>query len=191
MPAQDGVGWSGKRISPITLSSTAVVGQPNIEEVRRRIVASMNCTNTGMTHESKSCSPPGGPSERLLHRSSAGDGCHSATATTVFHPKALDRLRKELEQARRGAGSDPAIVKRLAFLELGLRWTEIEVGAHTLLSEPAKADKEAVTKTLDERFALMRQAFRETPLALNVASISWGEDALWSRLGWARPATKR
>jgi hypothetical protein len=100
-------------------------------------------------------------------------------------------LRKELEQARRDVASDPAIGKRLAFLELGLRWTEIEVRAHAFLTEPAKADKEAVKKTLDERFALMRQVFRETPLALNVAYISWGEDALWSRLGWGRPAVKR
>jgi hypothetical protein len=113
-----------------------------------------------------------------------------ATPTMVFHPKALDKLRKELEQARRDASSDPAIAKRIAFLELGLRWTEIEVRAHTFLTQPAKADREAVKKTLDERFALMRQAFRESPLALNVAYISWGEDALWSRLGWERPATK-
>jgi hypothetical protein len=112
------------------------------------------------------------------------------TPTTVFHPKALDRLRKELEQARRDAGSDPAIAKRIAFLELGLRWTEIEVRAHTFLADSGKADKEAVKKTLDERFTLMRHIFRETPLALNVAYISWGEDALWSRVGWKRPDTK-
>jgi hypothetical protein len=114
-----------------------------------------------------------------------------ATPTSVFHPKALDKLRKELEQGRRDAGSDPAIAKRIAFLDLGLRWTEIEVRAHTFLTEPAKADKEAVKKTLDERFTLMRHIFRETPLALNVAYISWGEDALWLRLGWKRPDTKR
>jgi hypothetical protein len=114
-----------------------------------------------------------------------------ANPATAFHPKALDRLRKELEQARRDAGSDPAVAKRIAFLQLGLRWTEIEVRAHTFLADPAKADKEAVKKTLDERFTLMRRVFRETPLALNVAYISWGEDALWSRLGWERPATKR
>jgi hypothetical protein len=111
--------------------------------------------------------------------------------TAVFHPKALDKLRKELELARRDAGSDTAIAERIAFLELGLRWTEIEVRAHTFLADPAKADKESVKKTLDERFTLMRQVFRETPLALNVAYISWGEDALWSRLGWERPTTKR
>jgi hypothetical protein len=114
-----------------------------------------------------------------------------AKLTKVFHPKALERLRKELDQARRDAGDDPAIAKRIAFLELGLRWTEIEIRAQTFLDDSAKTNKDAVKKTLDERFALMRKSFRETPLALNVAYISWGEDALWSRLGWKRPATKR
>jgi Domain of unknown function (DUF4838) len=115
---------------------------------------------------------------------------NKAKPTAVFNPKALVGLRKELEQAHRDAGTDSTIAKRIAFLELGLRWTEIEVRAHTLLTDPAKPDKEAVKKTLDERFTLMRHIFRETPLALNAAYISWGEDALWSRLGWERPATK-
>jgi hypothetical protein len=114
-----------------------------------------------------------------------------AKLTTVFHPKALAGLRKELEQARREAGSDPVIGKRITFLEVGLRWTEIEVRAHTFLTDPAKADKGAARKTLDERFALMRAVFRETPLALNVAYISWGEDTLWTRLGWEPPRPTR
>jgi hypothetical protein len=119
------------------------------------------------------------------------DDAATKKAKAVFSLPALAGLRKELAQARRDGGSDPAIAKRLAFLELGLRWTEMEVRAHALLIEPAMADKDAVKKTLDARFALMRQVFRETPLALNVAYIAWGEDALWSRLGWERPATKR
>lgn len=110
-----------------------------------------------------------------------------AKVTTVFTTEAMGGLRKELEQARREAGSDPTIAKRVAFLELGLRWTEIEVVAHSFLAEPSKADKEAVKKILDERFTLMREVFQKTPLALNVAYISWGEDALWSRLGWRGP----
>jgi hypothetical protein len=105
-------------------------------------------------------------------------------AVAVFSPKALAGLRKELEKARRDAGSDPTVAKRIAFLELGLHWTEIVARAHTFLTNPEKADKEAARKTLDERFALMREVFQKTPLALNVAYISWGEDALWSRLGW-------
>jgi hypothetical protein len=104
--------------------------------------------------------------------------------------KALGNLRKELEQARTDAANDTAIAKRIAFLELGLRWTEIEIRAHALVADQEKVDGAAMKQTLDERLALMRAVFQETPLALNVAYISWGEDPLWTRLGWKRPARK-
>jgi exonuclease III len=58
------------------------------------------------------------------------------------------------------ASNDSTIGKRVAFLELGLRWTEIEARSHAFLIDTAKADKAATKKTLDERFALMREVFR-------------------------------
>ena len=115
------------------------------------------------------------------------DEAATGTAKAVFNSKALAGLRNELDQARRDMGSDPTVAKRIAFLELGLRWTEIETRAHEFLADPAKADKDAAKKTLDERFALMREVFQKTPLALNAAYICWGEDALWACLGWQRP----
>jgi hypothetical protein len=108
-------------------------------------------------------------------------------APAAFTPEALAGLRKELDQARKEAGDDPVIAKRLAFLELGLRWTAVEARAHALLAD-SNTGKGAAKQTLDERFALMREVFQKTPLALNVAYIGWGEDALWTRLGWERPA---
>lgn len=110
--------------------------------------------------------------------------------TAAFSVESLAGLRKELDQASKEAAGDPVIAKRIAFLEVGLRWTEIEARAHAFLADLAKADKEAAKKTLDERFAMMRDVFQTAPLALNVAYISWGEDGLWPRLGWKPPATK-
>jgi hypothetical protein len=104
---------------------------------------------------------------------------------------AIAGLRKELERARKEASSNAVIAKRIDFLEMGLRWTEVEARAHALLADPKKPDRAAAKKVLDERFALMREIFVKAPLALNVAYISWGEDGLWPRLGWARPATFR
>jgi hypothetical protein len=124
--------------------------------------------------------------EALMNEAAAKKGKDKA----AFTPEAVVRLRKELEQARREAGSDLAIVKRLDFLELGLRWTEIELRAHAFLADP-KADRERARKLLDERFVLMREVFERTPLALNVAYIFWGEDALWDRLGWKQPGSGR
>jgi hypothetical protein len=108
-------------------------------------------------------------------------------ATAIFSVEALSGLRKELDQACKEAEGDPTIAKRVAFLELGLRWTEIEARAHAFLGEPAKADRKAAKRTLDERYAFMREVFQKTPLAVNVAYISWGEDAVWGRLGWKQP----
>ena len=107
-----------------------------------------------------------------------------AKPTAVFQPKALDKLRDELEQARRDAVNDATVAKRIAFLEIGLRWTEIEARAHAFLADTAP-DKAAAKRVLDERDALMHRVFREEPLALK-AYIAWGEDALWTRLGWKR-----
>jgi hypothetical protein len=115
------------------------------------------------------------------------EAARKAKPTPVFNARALAELRRDLEQARREAGNDPAIARRIGFLEVGLRWTDIEARAHAYLTDPAKADREAAKKTLDERFALMREVFQTAPLALNVAYISWGEDTLWTRLGWERP----
>jgi hypothetical protein len=107
---------------------------------------------------------------------------------SVFTPEALTGLRRDLEQARKDAGGDAVIVKRIDFLEVGLRWTEIEARAHAFLTDPATTDKAAAKKTLDERYALMREIFQKTPSAVNVAYVSWGEDGLWAQLGWKRPS---
>jgi hypothetical protein len=121
--------------------------------------------------------------ESLMNTAATKEG----KAVAVFDPKSLAALRKELEQARKEAESDPVIIKRIEFLDIGLRWTEIEARAHALLADAVTADKMAAKKVLDERYALMREVFRQTPLALNVAYISWGEDGLWAKLGWEQP----
>jgi hypothetical protein len=106
--------------------------------------------------------------------------------TPVFTSEGLASLRKELDQARKEAEGEAIVAKRVAFLELGLHWTEIEARAHAFLADP-NADRNAAKQTLDERFGLMRDVFQKTPLGLNVAYISWGEDAVWAKLGWKRP----
>ena len=109
------------------------------------------------------------------------------TPTAGFGPEVARELRPLLQQARKEAGKDDTIARRLDFLELGLRWTELETRAHAFLADSAKADKTMVKKVLDQRYGLMRQVFQKSPMALNVAYISWGEDALWSRLGYQPP----
>ncbi len=121
--------------------------------------------------------------ESLMNRAATSKG----KATEAFSAEALAGLRKELDRAREEVGKDAVLARRVAFLELGLRWTQVEVRAHAFLADPEKADRKAVKEVLDERVALMKEVFRKTPLAVNVAYVSWGEDGLWGRLGWKHP----
>ena len=102
----------------------------------------------------------------------------------AFSADVLAELRRTLEQARKEAGGDATVVRRLDFLALGLRWTAVEARAHALLAEGAKPGKGAGKQALDERRGLMREVFQKTPLALNAAYVSWGEDARFDRLGY-------
>jgi hypothetical protein len=76
-----------------------------------------------------------------------------------------------------------------AALESGSFSTK-EISSVASLADP-RPDREAAKKTLDERYALMRELFQKTPLAVNVAYVCWGEDALWARLGWERPTPNK
>jgi hypothetical protein len=125
--------------------------------------------------------------ESLMNKAAAGKG----KAVAAFTPEALAGLRKELALARKAAGGDTTLAKRVAFLELGLRWTEAEARAHAFLADVGKAGRKAAGKALDERLALMKDIFQKAPLAVYVAYVSWGEDALWARLGWKPPGPGR
>lgn len=105
-------------------------------------------------------------------------------ASAAFTPEAIAGQRMELDAARKEAASDAVVARRLDFLELGLRWTTLEAAAHAFVADAANADRGAARKILDERFALMKEVFQKSHLAMNVAYISWGEDGLWSQLGW-------
>jgi hypothetical protein len=118
--------------------------------------------------------------ESLMNEAAAGKD----KAVAAFTPEAVAGLRKELDQARKEAAGDATVAKRVAFLEMGLRWADVEAHCHAFLTDPAKADRKAAGKALDERRALMKEAFQKVPLAVNMAYVSWGEDGLWARLGW-------
>lgn len=86
----------------------------------------------------------------------------------VFRPEVLAELRKLLERARKDVGLDKDCGARLAFLELGFRWTEMEARAYATKGNPDR-------KFMDERFALMQEIFDTSPLAVNVALVLWGD----------------
>jgi hypothetical protein len=99
----------------------------------------------------------------------------------------LDDLHKLIAQATSDAAGDPEAAKRVAFIALGAKWTNIETHAQRLLTATEKPDPALVKRRLDERYAFMREVFEKQPYALSVAYISWGEDAVWGKVGWRAP----
>ena len=104
-----------------------------------------------------------------------------------FTDAVLADLRSLLEQAKSEAASDAGSLSRIEFIGQGLRWADVEERAHRLLVDPEKNDKAEVKRVLDERYELMRELFRNHPFAVNVALVSWGEDGVWSRVGYKFP----
>ena len=84
--------------------------------------------------------------------------------------KLIPELKKCLEQARAEIGPEKEFAERLSFIELGLRWSEIQARAHA----SAKGSAELKIAS-EERFALMKEIFRKSPLAVNVGYVLWGD----------------
>lgn len=104
-----------------------------------------------------------------------------------FTDEVLAQMHKLIAQAKAEAAGDAEALKRVEFVALGAKWTDIETHARRLLTDPTKNDKAEVKRILDERHAFMRELFQKEPLALNVTAISFGEDGVWSRVGYQPP----
>lgn len=105
----------------------------------------------------------------------------------VFTPPVIAELRGLLRQAREQGAGDETVSKRLAFLELGLRWTESEARVHAFFRKDTPPDKAAARRACEERYTLMRDIFTNDFFAVNVPYVSWGEDGYITRLGWKHP----
>ena len=114
-----------------------------------------------------------------------------------FTPEVCAELRKMLAEAGKRAGDDPAVRKRIAFLAVGLEWTQVQAELwRTYLrlwprirQRAATPDEiQAAHRILDRKYRLMRDILRDHHLAVNVATVAWGQGALWGRLRWRWPA---
>ena len=122
-----------------------------------------------------------------LEAAYAGTAARHESSLSGFTDALLAELNTLISKAADEAAGDADAAKRVEFVRIGMRWTELEVKAHRFLEAADTADKAAAKAILDQRFAMMREVFQTQPLALSVGYISWGEDGAWSRLGWKAP----
>ena len=117
----------------------------------------------------------------------AGTAARHEDSNLGFTDEVLEELQKLIAQATSEAATDADAAGRVAFISTGAKWTALETHAQRLLTAATPPDAATVKRVLDERYAFMREVFQKTPMALNVAYISWGEDGGWSKLGWSAP----
>ena len=119
----------------------------------------------------------------------------TADVTGFYTPREIAALRSLLDAADEAARDDEEARSRIAFLRIGLDFTELQAEIYRLLRlsgerrlEPAERDR--AMRLLDKKFVLMRDIFQSNHFAVNVAAMSWSEWGRFKKLGWDGPATK-
>jgi len=115
--------------------------------------------------------------------------------TTPYTQETIAQLRGLLDEADRVAGSDEPVRRRIAFLRIGLDFTELQANIYRFLRRDAQKrlsadERTEVRRLLDEKWLKMREFFQREHFAVNVAAMCWGEWGRFKRLGWEGPSQK-
>lgn len=107
----------------------------------------------------------------------------------VYTPEKLRALRSLLHAAAEKT-DDPEILERIAFLEIGLDYTELQVELFRLASEESGPEvRERGREVLARREALFQDIMRNNPFAVGVVWLLWRENVRYERaFGWEYPA---
>ena len=99
-----------------------------------------------------------------------------------FNSNVVNELRKDLTTARHEARGDNDVIKRIEFLELGLRWTEMQHNLYFILSKTNHVVKSNYIKEQEKRIEFMRKIVHKSIYAINVAYIAWSEGGKWDNV---------
>jgi hypothetical protein len=122
-------------------------------------------------------------------------GASRPDVTEPYTQQTIAELRALLDEADNAARSDESARKRIAFLRIGLDFTELQAKIYRYLRRDAEkrlsADERVdVQRLLDEKWLMMRELFQREHFAVNVSAMCWGEWARFKRLGWEGPSQK-
>ena len=118
-----------------------------------------------------------------------------ADVTEPYSPQVITELGKLLDAADKIAGNNEVIRRRIAFMRLGLEFTEVQSKVYRLLRlsslrKPTPIERQQATKLLDQRWLMMRKLFEEDHYAVNVGMLCWADRGRFRRLGWTGPTPK-
>lgn len=133
--------------------------------------------------------------QALMLKLSLGDPANVAvhvrldSLAALFTPKLKDELSGLLDAAgAKIAGHGPddeAIRQRIAFLRIGLDWTDLQARSYRMLisfKRGQPVDLAAAGALLEKRRKIMREIFQNSPLAVNVAYVNYADRGYWEPL---------
>jgi hypothetical protein len=134
--------------------------------------------------------------ERYFHRVEALTGAgvesrHAAPGDYRYTPAVVAELRELLNAAETAAAGDEAIGRRIAFLRLGLNFTELQEVLDDKARRAAEGepvDRERAQRLIDLNGLILRDLMRNHPYAINVPGLVWGTArySKWRPLGGRR-----
>lgn len=109
----------------------------------------------------------------------------------LFTPDELDGLRQLLKEAA-DMTTDPEILERIAFLEIGLDYADLQIEIFRLsrMDDTPEVLSQA-REILGRRHELFLDIMENNPFAVGVVWILWRENVRWERaFGWEPPTAK-
>jgi len=104
----------------------------------------------------------------------------------TYTPKVIRQLRWLLNEAEQAAGDDETVRSRIAFLRIGLNFTELQMAINRMV-EQAKVrdpalDSNRASQLLALNYFMLRDIVRNDHLAVNAIYLMWGNGdyAAWS-----------
>ncbi|MBN2271547.1 MAG: DUF4838 domain-containing protein, partial [Sedimentisphaerales bacterium] len=119
----------------------------------------------------------------------------TADVTEPYTPREIAALRSLLNAADETVKDNQEVRRRIAFLRVGLDFTELQAQIYRLLRLSGERRLEPAERTqaielLDKKFLMMRDIFQNNHFAVNVAGMSWSEWGRFKKLGWDGPSTE-
>lgn len=109
----------------------------------------------------------------------------TSSPEATFSPESLGQLRGLLDAAERSAGDDAPVRARIAFLRMGLNFTELQVTLDALNEQAAKDlafDAARAERLLELNYLTLRDIVRNRHFAVHSPALMWasGGFARWS-----------
>jgi len=116
--------------------------------------------------------------------------------TEPFTPEVVAELRGILDEAKESTQNDPDAMRRVAFLRVGLEYTDAYSDIFRINREwEASGNKryskeflERIRSACDRNRKVSRDVFENNHLAVNTTYVAWGSWAYFGRFGWKSAA---